>query len=313
MSAGKSMIQYKKNYSHSVLFQFMVLSLIVAFLLLLNHEFLIKLYLENQATSTGYIVNGSILGLFLIGMIRLISLLLRYSREENALARFIMNMQDDEILPTERISKKSLIYNRYTSVLEISKHNVAVNHSALASTLVATESTRLSLPRFISNILILTGVFGTIISLSIALLGASDIIDSADGISGMSIVIHGMSTALSTTATAIVCYLFFGYFYMKLTDVQTELLSGIEQATTLYIMPRFTYQTDSMLHEVGNLVKALNEAAGVLTHTQAELAEAARSLNALTGGNAESLLRLSSDIDDIKRLLRDGFRLSPNS
>ncbi len=304
------MVQYKTNYSRSVLFQFLMLSLLTGFFLLINHEFLINFYIKNQATNTGYIVNGSILSLFLIGIARLITLLLRYSREENALARFIHNVESDETLPTQRINKKSLIYNRYISVLEISKHNVAVNHSALASTLSATESTRLSLPRFISNILILTGVFGTIISLSIALLGASDIIDSADGISGMSIVIHGMSTALSTTATAIICYLFFGYFYMKLTDVQTELLSGLEQATTLYIMPRFTYQTDSMLHEVGNLVKALHDAARVMANTQADFAEAGRNLKALTGNNDESLMRLSSDIDEIKSLLRDGFRLT---
>ena len=204
------MVQYKTNYSRSILFQFLMLSLMTGFFLLFNNEFLINFYIKNQATNTGYIVNGSILSLFLIGVARLITLLLRYSREENALARFIKNVQNDETLPTQRINKKSLIYNRYISVLEISKHNVAVNHSALASTLSATESTRLSLPRFISNILILTGVFGTIISLSIALVGASDIIDSADGISGMSIVIHGMSTALSTTSTAMVCYLFFG-------------------------------------------------------------------------------------------------------
>ena len=304
------MVQYKTNYSRSILFQFLMLSLLTGFFLLINHEFLINFYIKNQATNTGYIVNGSILSLFIIGVARLITLLLRYSREENALVRFIRNVQNDETLPTQRINKKSLIYNRYISVLEISKHNVAVNHSALASTLSATESTRLSLPRFISNILILTGVFGTIISLSIALVGASDIIDSADGISGMSIVIHGMSTALSTTATAIVCYLFFGYFYMKLTDVQTELLSGIEQATTLYIMPRFTFQTDSMLHEVGSLVKALHEAARVMANTQADFAEAGRNLSALTGNNDESLMRLSADIDEIKSLLRDGFRLS---
>lgn len=304
------MIQYKANYSRSVLFQFLLLSVLVGFLLLINHEFLVNFYFKNQVTNTGYIVNGSILALFLLGIFRIIALLLRYSREENALSRFINNVESEEALPTENINKKSLIYHRYSSVLEISKHNVAVNHSALASTLVATESTRLGLPRFISNILILTGVFGTIISLSIALLGASDIIDSADGISGMSIVIHGMSTALSTTATAIVCYLFFGYFYMKLTDVQTELLSGIEQATTLYIMPRFTYQTDSMLHEVGSLVKALREAANVMASTQAAFTEAGRNLSALTGDNAQSLLRLSADIEEIKSLLRDGFRLS---
>jgi hypothetical protein len=307
------MVQYKANYSRSVLSQFLALSILVGFLLLVNHEFIINFYIKNQATNTGYVVNGSILLLFLIGIVRLVLLLLRYNREESALVRFIKNVQNKEILPTDRINKNSLIYNRYLSVLEISKHNVAVNHSALASTLVATESTRLSLPRFISNILILTGVFGTIISLSIALLGASDIIDSADGISGMSIVIHGMSTALSTTSTAIVCYLFFGYFYMKLTDVQTQLLSGIEQATTLYIMPRFTYQTDSMLHEVGNLVKALRVAANVMAKTQADFSEAGRNLNLLTGTSADRITRLSTDIDEIKALLRAGFRLSPKS
>ena len=305
------MVQYKANYSRSVLSQFLALSILVGFLLLVNHEFIINFYIKNQATNTGYVVNGSILLLFLIGIVRLVLLLLRYNREESALVRFIKNVQNKETLPTDRINKNSLIYNRYLSVLEISKHNVAVNHSALASTLVATESTRLSLPRFISNILILTGVFGTIISLSIALLGASDIIDSADGISGMSIVIHGMSTALSTTSTAIVCYLFFGYFYMKLTDVQTQLLSGIEQATTLYIMPRFTYQTDSMLHEVGNLVKALRVAANVMAKTQADFSEAGRNLNLLTGTSADRITRLSTDIDEIKALLRAGFRLSP--
>ena len=303
------MVQYKENYSRSVLLQFLTLSILSGFLLLINHEFLINFYIKNQPTNIGYIVNGSILLLFLVGIVRLVLLILRYSREEIALNRFVKNVHNEQKRPTDRISKKSLIYNRYISVLEISKHNVAVNHSALASTLLATETTRLSLPRFISNILILTGVFGTIISLSIALIGASDIIDSADGISGMSIVIHGMSTALSTTSTAIICYLFFGYFYMKLTDVQTELLSGIEQATTLYIMPRFTYQTDSMLHEVGNLVKALHDAATIMAKTQIDFSEAGRNLSALSTSYSERLTRLTTDIEEIKSLLRDGFRL----
>jgi hypothetical protein len=303
------MVQYRENYSRNVLFQFLMLSILSGFLLLLNNEFLINFYIKNQPTNIGYIVNGGILFLFLVGIVRLVLLLLRYSREEIALGRFLKNVQDNQKLPTERINKKSLIYNRYISVLEISKHNVAVNHSALAATMMATETTRLSLPRFISNILILTGVFGTIISLSIALLGASDIIDSADGISGMSIVIHGMSTALSTTSTAIFCYLFFGYFYMKLTDVQTELLSGIEQATTLYIMPRFTYQTDSMLHEVGSLVKALREAATIMAKTQIDFTEAGRNINALSANYGERLTQLTADIEEIKSLLRHGFRI----
>ena len=304
------MVQYKENYSRSILFQFLILSILAGLVILYNHEFLIRFYIENQATNTGYIVNGSILALFVIGILRIVLLLLRYISEENALARFIKNSHNEHPLPSEHINKRSLIYNRYQSVQEINRYNAAVNHSALASTLSASESTRLSLPRFISNILILTGVFGTIISLSIALLGASDIIDSPDGISGMSIVIHGMSTALSTTATAIVCYLFFAYFYMKLTDVQTELLSGIEQTTTLYIMPRSGNQTDNMLHEVGSLVEALHEAADAIYKTQAEYAEAGRSLNAITNSYATQMTRLGADVEEVKAILREGFRLS---
>jgi hypothetical protein len=303
------MIQFKANYSRRVLLQLVILSTLIGFFMLANLEFITNVYFKNQITNTGFVVNGSILILFALGLFRVVSLLLRYSIEERALKKFLLNVENDEVRPTEKISEKSLIHRRYSSVLEISKHNVAVNHSALASTLMATESTHLSLPKFISNILILTGVFGTIISLSISLLGASDIIDSANGISGMSTVIHGMSTALSTTTTAIVCYLFFGYFYLKLTDVQTQLLSGIEQATTLYIMPRFTYQTDSMLHEVGNLVKALHEAANAMATTQIDFAEAGRSLNTLTGTYEERLSQLSEDINTIKALLRKGFRL----
>ena len=125
----------------------------------------------------------------------------------------------------------------------------------------------------------------------------------------MGMVIHGMSTALSTTTTAIVCYLFFGYFYLKVTDVQTQLLSGIEQATTLYIMPRFTFQTDSMLQEVGTLVHALREAAQNMSAVEADFAEAGKNMNNLIGNYVNSVDNLDDSINEIKHLLRSGFRL----
>ena len=303
------MIQFRASYSRSILLQLILLSIVLVLIILINLQFVSDIYFKNQATRVGYIVNGSILVLFAVGLFRIISLLMRYSLEESALARFLRNVEDEEARPTDKISKNSLIARRYRSVVEISKQNVAVNHSALASTLIASESTRLSLPKFISNILILTGVFGTIVSLSIALLGASNIIDSADGLGNMGMVIHGMSTALSTTTTAIVCYLFFGYFYLKVTDVQTQLLSGIEQATALYIMPRFTYQTDSMLHEIGNLVRSLREAAERMGQVEADFADAGSQMNNMMGSYADSVGSLDQNIEEIKHLLRSGFRL----
>lgn len=303
------MIQFRASYSRSILLQLILLSIVLILIILINLDFVSDIYFKNQATRVGYVVNGSILVLFAFGLFRIISLLMRYSLEESALARFLRNVEDEEARATDKISKNSLIARRYRSVVEISKHNVAVNHSALASTLLATESTRLSMPKFISNILILTGVFGTIVSLSVALLGASNIIDSADGLGSMGMVIHGMSTALSTTTTAIVCYLFFGYFYLKVTDVQTQLLSGIEQATALYIMPRFTYQTDSMLHEIGNLVRSLREAAEKMGQVEADFADAGSQMNNMIGNYADSVGNLDDNIDEIKQLLRSGFRL----
>jgi hypothetical protein len=303
------MIQFRASYSRSIILQLILLSILLLLIILINMDFVAEIYFKNQQTRVGYVVNGSILVLFAVGLFRIITLLMRYTLEESALAKFLRNVENEEARPTDKISKNSLIARRYRSVVEISKHNVAVNHSALASTLLATESTRMSLPRFISNILILTGVFGTIVSLSVALLGASNIIDSADGLGNMGMVIHGMSTALSTTTTAIVCYLFFGYFYLKVTDVQTQLLSGIEQATALYIMPRFTYQTDSMLHEVGNLVHALREAAEKMGQVEVDFAEAGRNMNDMLGAYADSMGNLDENIKEIKSLLRNGFRL----
>jgi len=303
------MIQFKHNYSRNVLIQLLLLSVLLCVIIVLNLDFLNDIYFKNQATNTGYIVNSSILLLFLLGLTRVLTLLVRYNWEESALSQFIRNVEHNAVRPLDGINRNSLIHRRYTSVVEISKQNVTVNHSALASTLLATESTRLSLPRFISNILILCGVFGTIVSLSIALLGASNIIDSSSGLGSMGLVIHGMSTALSTTTTAIVCYLFFGYFYLKVIDVQTQLFSGIEQVTAIYIMPRFTFQADSMLLEVGKLVKALRAAAETMTHVQVNFADAGMNINQLTTTYADRLNSLGASIAEVKELLRQGFRL----
>ena len=127
------MVQYKQHYSKRVLFQLIVLSMLLALVILINLDFIQNIYLKNQATNTGYIVNGSILGLFALGLFRLISILLRYGREENALKKFLLNIEDDEVRPIDNINEKTLIHRRYSSVVEISRQNVAVNHSALAA------------------------------------------------------------------------------------------------------------------------------------------------------------------------------------
>ena len=214
-------IQLRRNFSRNILIRMIILSAIIAALMVWRFEFINQVYFRDQLTPTGLIINGTIVGLFAIGILRMITIFLHYAQEENALIRFLRNLREGEQDPLNRIHKKALIANRYRTMQGLYKANCPINHGSLASTLVANESTRNSLPKFINNILILTGVFGTIVSLSIALIGASDLLATSINVGGMGMVVHGMSTALSTTITAIVCFIFFGYFNLKLSDVQT--------------------------------------------------------------------------------------------
>ncbi len=302
------MIQFKSSYSFNVLMRLIAVSVLVVILIFYNFDFIKNVYLKDQLTNTGYIINGSIVGLFLIGMAKLVMSMLFYWREERAVGKFIINIHRDNFNPTESINKKSLIYHRYITMQEIYRQHAPVNQNALAATMVAAESTRLSLPKFVANILILTGVFGTIISLSIALLGASNLMEE-NGIASMGQVIHGMSTALSTTTTAIICYLLFGYFYLKLTDIQTNLFSAIEQVTTLHLVPRFSHQSENMIHQLAELIKSLRHTAANMQLSQQQYLEMGSKVNEITSRYDERIGGMSDDLADIKELLRLGFRL----
>jgi hypothetical protein len=184
-----------------------------------------------------------------------------------------------------------------------------INQNALASTLVASESTRNGLPRFINNILILSGVFGTIVSLSMALIGASDVLENAISATGMGLVIHGMSTALSTTITAIVCYVFFGYIYQRLTDTQTNLISGVEQVTTTYLVPKFQVQTDNVLYEFTGLIRSLQGLVDQLQKSQLGFEATQDQLADTLAMYRDKVDSLDERLDTIVHQLRIGFRL----
>jgi hypothetical protein len=301
----------------------LVLGAIVAGLIYWKLDFINDIYFRDQLTPTGLIVNGAIIGLFLLGLLRIIGILFSYSLEERALIQFMRNLRD-KVDPIYEIAENRMITRRYRNLEVLSNANTPINHNALATTLVASESTRNSLPKFINNTLILTGVFGTIVSLSIALIGASDLLTAAVNVDGMGLIIHGMSTALSTTITAIVCYIYFGYFYMKLTDVQTNLISGIEQVTATYLMPRFQIQTESVLFEFSGLIRSLQSLISKMEASQSSFQNLANEMQS-SQGNIESLEQcisnavnkvyddriqpVTQEMEDIKKLLRDGFRL----
>lgn len=303
-------IRFRPHFSRNTLMLMLLLAVIVGFFIFWQSDLVTSIYFKAQLTSLGLIINGSILALFSVGMLRIIMILLSYASEESSVGRFIRNQEQGRVeAPLLGVPKKSIIARRYYTMEHLHQANTPVAQGALASSLLAAESTRTSLPKFISNILILCGVFGTIISLSIALLGASDLLEDAVNVSGMGLVIHGMSTALSTTITAIICYLFFGYFYLKLTDAQTNLVSAIEQVTTTYLMPRFQVQADTTLYEFSGLVRSLQALVMQMQTSQNVLTKVELSLLDKVDQYQENLVQQSHSMESMNQLLRRGFRL----
>jgi hypothetical protein len=292
-----------------MLIRLIVLGAIVVVILLANYQFINELYLKNQQTPVGLIVNGGILLIFLLGLVKIVAILFHYMEEEAALARFVRQFTKDPEKLMKGVSPKSVIARRHNTIQRLSDRHARINHSALAATLQADEHTRISFTRYVSNILILTGVFGTIVSLAVALMGTSSLLESAQDTGSMGLVIHGMSTALSTTITAILCYLFYGYFYLKLSDAQTHFLTGVEEVTAVYLLPAYSHDSESMLHNVAGLIHGLSEAAKGMQDIQQEYAAAGNRLNVIAADLGEQMNGMTRSVEGIKELLRKGFRL----
>jgi len=303
-------INLRHNYSRNTLFRMIVLAVAVATVLIWKFDLINAVYFKDQLTSVGLVINGAILVLFAVGLLQTTSILLSYMREETALARFVRNVErrpDSE--PLRGVSTASLVARRYATLRRLHEARTPINQNALAAALVASESTRNGTPRYINNILILSGVFGTIVSLSLALIGASDVLENAISATGMGMVIHGMSTALSTTITAIVCYVLFGYMFQRLTDAQTNLISGIEQVTTTYLMPKFQVQTDNVLYEFTGLIRSLQGLVDQMQTSQRGFEATQEHLGDTLEMYRDKVDGLDERLETIVRHLRSGFRL----
>ncbi len=303
------MIETRSNFSRRMLIRLIVIGTIVVAILLANYQFINELYLKNQQTPVGLIVNGGILLVFMLGLVKIVATLFHYMEEEAALARFVRQFSKGPEKLMKGVGQKSVIARRHSTIQKLSDEHARINHSALAATLQADEYTRISFTRYVSNILILTGVLGTIISLSVALMGTSNLLESAQDTGSMGLVIHGMSTALSTTITAILCYLFYGYFYLKLSDAQTHFLTGVEEVTAVYLLPAYSHDSESMLHNVAGLIHGLSEAAKGMQDIQQEYAAAGNRLNVIAADLGEQMNGMTRSVEGIKELLRAGFRL----
>ena len=304
-----------KIRAYWVLLQMLVLLGLAGGLLFFYREQTVHFFRTTQTDMTGIVLNALIFGLFVLGLVRVMVLYFSYATEQRALNRFILRMHDRVANPTYQLPPSSLVVERYRAAQLISQQQGDIDQSALAATTAATQSSRFTLIRFVHNTLILSGVFGTIVSLSMALVGASGLLNSPESLENMSTIIGGMSTALSTTITAIVCYVFYTYYHLRLQDARTRLLAALEQVTTLYILPQFRSVEGNMLHDVAALTRDLRTAAESVAQVQNRFLQAGERLQLAVDDLQSHIGQGSEDIRLISDLLREGFRLgqSPTS
>lgn len=297
-----------QRYARKILTQFLVLAATIIVVVIWQHDFLYAVYAENQVTQVGLFINGGIGLLFFAGIYQIVREFRRLESEETALNQTLSNLENKRAA-LEGVRAESLIANRYETLVDLHQQHAVINHSALAATVVALESSRVSFPKFVHNVLILTGVFGTVVSLSIALLGASDVIVSTTETGGLGMIIHGMSTALSTTMTAIFAYLFFGYFYLRLMDAQTHVVSSLESSTTRILLPMFQIEPEKAAEQLSQIVKTAAALVERLDQSQASYAEVAADLRNLFVSYRDEMQRNSDGLTKMTKVLREGFRL----
>ena len=282
-----------KARSGRMLLQALGALLLLAGLLASQRQLLEELYFGPLSTDIGLIVNAVIAALFLASLVRMLFLLLRYLREERAIAEFLeqldFGLSSTGLEPIE----DSLAVRRYRLLQQAGNGAGPIEQPALAGLLWQQEQARLGLVRLVHSVLILLGVFGTVASLSLSLVGAAELFTAPQSVDGITVVVRGMATALSTTMTAIAAYLVLAFVFSRLSVAQAHVCQRIETLTLSRLLPMASRLSGDLAADLGRLV--------------AELQAVAKSL-----GEARDALgaeRLRAELERIRATLQAGFRL----
>ena len=146
------------NYTRNILLQILLVLVILALAGFWQRDLVTQIYFQNQVNAVGWLINGGILLLFVCGLLELIKRFLEYRNQEQAINRFKSNIAGNRE-PLLGVARNLMISERYLTLQLLSQRREDINQSALASTLLATESSRNSFLKFIHNVLILVGVF----------------------------------------------------------------------------------------------------------------------------------------------------------
>lgn len=302
---------FKSTASRNLLVSMIIVLIAMAALLFWFRGPIVDIYFHQKITTTAIVLNGIIGALFLFGMLRLMLLLMYYRGEEQALADFIQFLAKNRPGQAPEINPESMIAHRYMSMSKSWREGVTPNHAALSQVMIAEESTRGNSPRYINNILILAGVFGTMVSLSMALFGTSSLLQTSGGdADGINLVVEGMSTALSTTITAIVCYAIFGFFLSRTLIVKTRIMTAVESITTDYLMPRFKIKTDNVTEELAALVSSLQQVVKNMLLAQNDQRGSEEAMRKAIVEHENQMSEMTHQMEDIRKIMLRGFRLS---
>lgn len=297
-----------KSSAKSTLFQVVLVILAIAALVVINLPIILKFYENGDISKVGFIINGIILAMFSLGIIRIIIVLVRYVIQHGILIQLTGLLRENAKDPVARLPQKSMAVTRYKAIEWIVNQDAPINQEALAASANAHENSRLTFIRFVHSTLILAGVFGTVVSLSMALIGAAGLLNSPEGVKEMSTIIGGMSSALSSTITAIVCFFIYAYFYLRLNDARIQLLTNVEDMTTLYLIPKVTHTEDGMVRQITQLTESLNKAADKVLLLEDNFLKVGDRLQ-LAVDDLHGKMN-SNHITEIKDLIRKGFHLS---
>jgi len=305
-------VNIRRSSAKSTLIQIVIFLIAIAALIFWLKDDIAKLYTSGEISKTGMIINATIVVLFLLGMFRIVITLFRYINEHQILIKLVEYLKENAQNPASRLPSDSIAIQRYNAVKWVAQQGAPINQAAMAASLNATENSRLTIIRFVHSTLILAGVFGTVVSLSMALIGAAGLLNSPEGIKEMGTIISGMSSALSSTVTAIVCFFIFAYFYLRLNDARIQMLTYIEDVTSLYLLPRVTQTETGMIHQVATLTTALKEAADKLMIVERTFIGAGERLQQVVDdlNNKVNTESMDNNLNEIKDLIRKGFHLS---
>ena len=97
-------LEIRTGYSKNVLIRMLIVSIVLAATIFWNLSLIKSIYFEHQIDRIGPLINGAILVLFGLGVIKLVVTYLRYAGEEAAIARFLKNVQSNAMDPLQRVA-----------------------------------------------------------------------------------------------------------------------------------------------------------------------------------------------------------------